>query len=1129
MNHYDWLITKIDSFIRKYYANQLLRGALLFSICILFYFLTISIGEYFMYWNVWVRTLLIAFFVLAGGYTLVKWVVIPLIKMAKLGKTLSHEEAAKIIGTHFSEISDKLLNILQLKNHPYDAASKDLIEASIQQKASQLSLLPISTAVDFRKNKKYLPYLLPLLLVAITILVFTPRVFTEASERLFQPTKVFEKPAPFQFIITSLPLATTRNSDFILTVKTEGTATPQAMYIIAGDEKIAMMKMDKNSFQYTFKNLVESISFKLSASGFYSSSYKLNVLQKPLIKAVKLQIDYPDYTQKKDETLLSLGDLTIPAGTLLKWNIQNAYTKKATIQFGSSAAIVLPISQNSCSYQATFTKDSSYELTFSNHASPTKEKFKYQVKVVPDEYPVIQLQEFRDTVTGNQILLSGTVGDDYGIQKVLFHYQITASNNQTLIAKSVPLKISRGTLTTFQYYFDISLLQLQLGQKLTYFIEAWDNDAIQGSKATKSELMSYHMLQPKQLDSAIQANAQQINAGLSNSAQQAKEIKNDLKELQNKLLQSDRMDWEQQQSLQDLMNKQLELKQQLEQTKKRFEEQVQQSKQKEFSEDLHEKQEDLKKQMDQLLNKEIQEMMKKIEEMMTKLNKENSLQKMKEIEQQNKLFNMDMERMKELMKKLEMQMRMEDLADKTEKLADKQNELKKETDQQKQTNTALQKEQQEIKKQLDQMMKKDMNEMKELSKQMQQKQDLDDIQESGNKAQQNMQESEQQLQQNQSGKSSQQQSKAAENLQQMAKALRSAADGNSMEQIELDIKAVRQLLTNLMRLSFDQETLMENVRITPPTTQKYIDNVREQHRLHQNSYMIRDSLFSLSKRLFKLAPTINKETSELEKNMQLSKEGLEQRRIAEATTRQQYVMMRTNNLALMLNETLANLLQMQSQQMKEGEKQGSCKKPGGKQPKPGAGKQLGDIISQQQDLGNAVQQMKDAIEKRQGKQGQKQGKEQQQGSEGEMGESEQVARMAAQQAALRKQLQDLQSLLNSQGLGNAKELKEIQDKMDKNETDLVNRRMNSEMLLRQKDIITRLLESEKALREQEQDDKRSSKNPTHITQIAPPELQKYLQESSKLLDVYKTAPPQLKPYFREMVNSYYQSIGVSIK
>ena len=97
--------------------------------------------------------------------------------------------------------------------------------------------------------------------------------------------------------------------------------------------------------------------------------------------------------------------------------------------------------------------------------------------------------------------------------------------------------------------------------------------------------------------------------------------------------------------------------------------------------------------------------------------------------------------------------------------------------------------------------------------------------------------------------------------------------------------------------------------------------------------------------------------------------------------------------------------------------------------------------------------------------------------------------------------------------------------MDKNETDLVNRRITSELLQRQKDITTRLIEAEKAIRDQEQDDKRSSRSGVDMSRPVPAELQKYITDQKQLLELYKTVPPELKPYYKEMVENYFHIIG----
>ena len=1207
MNNYEWLVGRLDAFIRKYYANKVIKGTLIFLSCILLYILTVSIGEYFLYLPVWSRLIIMSVFVVLGLASLLMLVITPLAQMAKLGAVISHERAASIIGQHFPEISDRLLNILQLKRHPDNNASRELAEASINQKISQLSVIPITAAVDFSKNKKYLPFLLPILLVGLFILVAAPNVFREGSSRLLQPTRTFEKPSPFRFIIKNQSLQAIRNSDFTITLETRGSALPAEAYVEIGNDRIPMQAMEGHTFQYTFRNVTDAISFRFYGGGYYSQANMLKVVQRPVLKSFRVQLSYPPYIGKKNELRNSLSDMTIPAGTDVTWTFEADHTDEAKINFGNGPATGLRHSGSDYRYAFRFLSDTTYTISLLNKQGGIADSYRYNVQVIPDQYPVIQLQQFKDTVSGKQVLITGTAGDDYSITRVLFNYEIT-DKTRSVAKKSMPVRMSPGVVSPFQYYFDIQSLNLQPGQKLSYYIEAWDNDGVHGSKASRSEVMAYFMYDEKQIDSAINENSKQINSGISSSAERTKALQSEYKDMQSKMLQSDHMDWEQQQSLQEMMKKQMDLKTNIENIKQRFEEQMQQSEQKKYSDNLKEKQKELDKQLDNLLNEDLKEQLKKLQELMQKLNKDQAVDAMKQIEQENKLFKMDMERMEAMMKKMEQQMRMEDMANKMDDLAKKERELQQKTEQADKNNKdlaegnkketkddgknktdqglskkddrsgkdkgkdtktddkALAKEQKDLKDQLDKAMKDDMKEAQKLAKETKQQDKLQKEEEQGKDAQGDMKESEDALEQKQKSKASKSQSKAAENLEHMAKSLREKAGGMDMETLDLDIRATRQLLTNIIRLSFDQEDLMDEVAQTATSSQSYVTNQDEQNRLLGNSRMIRDSLFSLSKQLSadtktKLPVDINKKTVQLEQHMKRSVEALENRNVALARTSEQYVMTSANDLALILNELLANLMQMQSEGKKGGEG-GSCSKPGMKPGKgkpggkgsEGAGQQLADIITEQQKLGNAMQQMggkkpgekdgngspKPGQGKKQGEgkgkgQGQNGGQNGGQGgngedeNEGENGDAEQLARLAEQQASIRRKIQELTSLLNSKGLGNSRELRDIAEKMDKNESDLVNRRTSGDLMLRQKDIQTRLLEAEKSLREQEQDDKRASNTGKELSKPVPAALQKYITDQRQLLELYKTVPPQLKPYYRNMVENYFQLINPKVQ
>lgn len=1129
MNNYNLLLERLDAFVRKYYLNQLLRGSLIFIACLLIYLLLIGVGEYYFYFPAWLKIIMIGLLLSAGLLALVVWIIIPLLKIRRLGKIISHEEAAKIIGIHFPEVSDKLLNVLQLRQEHTHTDSKELIEASISQKAAQISVVPFTQAVDLGKNRKYLPYVLPPALIVLFILVASPNIFRDATSRLMQPDKNFSPPAPFSFSVQNKDLRVPLNSDFTLLAEVKGDKLPDKVYVQVGDELLEMQQTAKNRFSYTFNRIHQSLEFRLTAAGYYSQPFRLSVIEKPQLEAFRVQVHYPAHTGKKDEELQSLSDMSLPEGTVLTWFLSAKHTDQVSLAFGNGGArsLLRKTEDGRWSTAARFMKDTVYTLFLGNRQMPESDSFRYQVKVIADAAPQVQLQEMKDSITGQQVLLTGNASDDYGLSRLYFHYSILDKNKALVAEKNIPIKLSAGNVAPFQHYFDFGVLNLLPGQQVNYYVEAWDNDAVHGSKSGRSNVYTYSMLDSRQVDSAMNQNAKQINQGLSSSADQARQLQQDMKEIQNQLLQSESMSWEKQQNMKSLVDKQEQLKSKVEAIKKRFEEQRRQSEQKNYSEDIKDKQEAVQKQLDNLLNKQLAEQLRKLQEMMQQMNKDNAFQQLQQMEQQNKLFNMDMERIQELMKKLEMQMKMEDMANKMDELANREHQLKQDTDGAKKDKDGLTKDQKDIRKDLKGVMQQDMKELDKMNSGQREPEKLDDVKDKGKEADNNMEQSSDQLQSGQKQKAGESQSKAEQNMRQMAADMRKKSSGMDPEQLDIDIKATRQILTNLIRFSFDQEQLMNKVKQTPLASPNYVANTREQNRLKGNARMIKDSLFTLSKRVFQIAATVNKESSGLEQNIQNTIAALENRLVNEASVRQQYAMTNANNLALALNELLENLIQQQSQ-AQQSPGNGSCSKPGGMNPKPGkgnAGQMMKDIITGQQQLGKGMQQGQGKPEGgKSGNSGSKPGQGQGEGGEGG-GDAEQLARLAQQQSALRRQIQELSSMLNSKGMnGNSRELRAIQEQMDKNETDLVNRKLNAELLMRQKDIMSRLLEAEKSIRDQEEDNKRNANSGKDEQRPMPPELQQYLQSRQSLLDMYKTVPPALKPYYKKMAEDYLREV-----
>jgi len=143
------------------------------------------------------------------------------------------------------------------------------------------------------------------------------------------------------------------------------------------------------------------------------------------------------------------------------------------------------------------------------------------------------------------------------------------------------------------------------------------------------------------------------------------------------------------------------------------------------------------------------------------------------------------------------------------------------------------------------------------------------------------------------------------------------------------------------------------------------------------------------------------------------------------------------------------------------------------------------------------------------------------GEKGKM--SKEFAEMAARQAALRKALRDLAQDKKEQGKGTP-ELDNISDDMNKIEIDLVNKRLNNETLKRQQDILTRLLEAEKSDRQRDQDSRRQAETAREQKRSMPPALEQYIKQREAEIEQYKSVSPDLKPYYKFLVEEYYQSL-----
>src|ERR1700761_2655801 len=329
--NYSLLIGKINTFIRKYYLNKLLRGAMFLGVGLFSAYVVITLTEYFGNFNTVFRTILFYSFILLN-LAIIGWYIIPsLLAWFKLGKSLTHDQAAEIIGEHFSDIKDKLLNTLQLKKlGEEDQKHSALIQASIDQKIEALRPVRFPSAVNIRENNRYIKWIaLPVAVICILALA-APSILTESTKRLIRHNEYFAPVAPFKFVVQNKALSVVQGDDLNLNIKLEGNNLPADVYVETANNTFKLDKENTSKFHYLFTNIQANTSFKLIGNGFASAPYEIKVNLRPSLLHFDVDLAYPAYLHKKNEILANAGDLTLPVGTVVTWHF---HTQNATRLF----------------------------------------------------------------------------------------------------------------------------------------------------------------------------------------------------------------------------------------------------------------------------------------------------------------------------------------------------------------------------------------------------------------------------------------------------------------------------------------------------------------------------------------------------------------------------------------------------------------------------------------------------------------------------------------------------------------------------------------------------------------------------------------------------------------------------
>lgn len=1053
MNEFKNIQQKLHQFSLKFYTNELIRGAILFfSFGVLYLFFTLFI-EYFLWLKPLSRTILFWIFIFVEFFLLTKFILFPIFKIVGLKKGISFEESSKIIGSHFPEVEDKLLNVLQLQQQ---SIQSDLLMASIDQKSAALQPIPFVKAIDFSKNKKYLKFgLIPIFIWFLSSISGTNGALTKSLERVVNYKTAYTPPAPFEFSVVSNTLKVVQGNDFNLMIKTTGAVIPDDVKIIFNDQQYFMQNQGNALFFFMFSQVKDGVSFYVEANGFRSKNYQIEVIDSPTINAVFLDINYPKYTGRVNETIQNSANLLVPEGTSISWKVHTSNTDDLAFIENQQRTNFIKISADNFEFSKQILKPINYQISSSNNNLKDYENLPFSVDVIADEFPQISVTSNIDSITRGIAQFAGQISDDYSLKKLQLVYYEEQNPNES---KTIDISITNQNIQTFFYQFPKGVF-LKEGVNYELYFQIFDNDAVNGSKSSKSSVFRYRQKSTDEIEEELLQEQKNTINSLENAVQNQKKEQQQLETIQNELQSKKNTSFNDQKKIENFIKRQEQYKEMMQRQTDKLQENLDEKKENNLS--LQEKKELLKERIQELKNSEKQQkLLDEIQKMADKLNKEDLVQKAKELAQQNKQQQRSLEKTLELVKRFYVEQKTMQIASKLDELSKKQDAVQKDSTSNLQSQKEIKKEFESLEKELDEL-SKDNEKLKEPM-------DLPDVDDEQEKIEQELKSAEDNLEKEEKSKAKKNQQKSAQKMKEMSAKMQKSMMEMQGESMEENIDDLRKILENLVIFSFKQEESMNRFSAISSTHPDYGKELKNQNQIKTYFEHIDDSLYVLSMRLPNISMKIQNDLSSAHYNLDQSLENFSENRFAQGISNQRYVMTATNNLSDYLSNVLDNMKQNMNMQMGKGKK--------GSQPEFS----LPDLIKQQEGLSKKMENgMKKGDEKGEGKESgdkngdKKDGKKQGQGEGNENDSDGDLYEIYKQQSQLKQQLQDALNELGSDKPGNSNAKKALKS-MEELENEILEKGFNADVLQKMQQLNYELLKLDKATFEQGKDNQRKS-------------------------------------------------------
>ncbi len=1125
------VLEKILRARRRITAAELVSGVILFLAIVLTLWFLLASVEAGLWLSVSVRSILSWLaIVLLGG--LAGWFILrPILSHLGVAGTPGREEVARRIGHVHPEVSDRLVNMLQLADGRHSAASTDLVSAAVTSLGETVAPVDFNDVEDFGRPRRWARFLLiPVVLVGV-MLVAAPGPFLSASQRLASPGVSFVKPDAFALAVTPGDTRVVRGSSIVVSVAADGVRIPETVTferLAENEERVEAEIVEADSlgvFATEWENIRKSFRYRINASSVVSPWYTVDVVDRPAVERLQLSLDYPRYAALPRQRLdPGVGDVTALRGTRvgIELAVGGADIALARIVHDDGRVDTLDTEGERRRASGAFRvrRDGTYHVSLQsvdgvNNESPIR----YRVRTVSDAIPTISFvspQETFELEDEPRVVVVTSISDDFGFNRMALSYRLAESRfgDVTETTSDVAIPLGDPRLLTQEVAFEWNVAASGYtpvpGDVFEYFVTVWDNDSYSGYKPATTRVQ--RLIVPSLAEKLEQLNEKEdeVQQSLEELMERASEVQSEFEELKDQLRQDPTADWEDERQLDRLQQKQEELESTVDDLTEQMREVSEQMREQgAVSEETMQLFEEFQNVMEEINSDELQDALESLREAMDNMDLQQLQEALNEFSFQEEQFRERLERSVDLMKELRVRQGLDEVAKMAEELAEKQKELGERTEDvqadqesgaETEESTADQREDIAAEQELSAEDMKALEErMQELAEQMQEvgRAPNEGMQQMAEEAKQEdlsgqMQENAEQMRENELSQARQNQQQMQQQLEGMQQQMGQMQQGMQGAQMQMDMEGLRRALADVLMLSDREEALRGLVDLAGGDGPRLRELARDQVELSDGLRVVTDSLRHLARRIPQMSSALQELAAEGLRDMASATSSMSDRVPAQAAGHQRSAMMQLNELALLLSDLLNSM----------------------NNPSGGGGSSMEEMMQQMQQMAGNQQQLNEQIQQMLNDMaGQRLTQDMQ----------ERMRALAGQQDQMRRQLKEMSRNpeLRGKALG---DLNKIAQQMEETVRELERRRAGRRTVERQQEILTRLLEATRSMQERGKENKRESRTGEESPRTSPDQLPASDRLDALRRDLIRALDAGYAPDYEELIKRYFEEL-----